>query len=89
MTAHDDDDDMLDDTEWPDESDLDETDDQAETAPCPFCGKFVYEQADVCPHCGNFISFEDGPPSAQRRIPLWVLIGLILALVVMVFGWTL
>jgi predicted nucleic acid-binding Zn ribbon protein len=86
MTARDDDDDILDDTELPDESDLDDTDED-ETQPCLFCGQPVYEQADVCPHCGNFISFEDSSPTAQRRYPLWILIGLLLALAVMVLGW--
>lgn len=65
----------LDEREWPDESDVG---DEEATSPCPFCGKAVWEQADVCPHCRNFISF-DGPP---RRKPWWILVGAILGLLV-------
>ena len=47
-----DDDDEVDDREDPDPSDQDASDDEDEdTLPCPFCGKPVYEGADVCPYC--------------------------------------
>ncbi len=66
-------DDSLD--EDPDESDQDHGDD-AETVPCPFCNKRVYEHADVCAHCGNYISEEDAP---RRHVPALVWVGVILA----------
>lgn len=62
-----------DDADW----DEDEGDERAETVPCPYCRKPVYEGAELCPHCGSFISFEDAP----RRRPLWVWIGVVLCLI--------
>lgn len=61
-----------DDADW----DEDEGDERAETVPCPYCGKPVFEQAELCPHCRSFISQED----ASSRKPLWVWIGVALAL---------
>jgi hypothetical protein len=58
----------LDDREGPDESDTGAAG-ESETLPCPFCGKAVYESADVCPHCRNFVSFGELP----NRKPWWVL----------------
>ncbi len=70
-----DDDADLDEHEWPDESDA-EGIASVDTDPCPFCGKAVYEKADVCPYCHNFISFEE----THRRYPIWVMIGAVLAM---------
>jgi hypothetical protein len=62
-----------DDEEWvPDEEGEDPT------AACPHCHEPVYDQAERCPHCGWYISDEDAPPS---RRPLWIIVGVILALV--------
>jgi uncharacterized paraquat-inducible protein A len=72
----------LHDREAPDESDMDD-DDASDTAPCPECGRAVYEGADVCPHCGSFIVADGG---ASRR-PWWVLAAAILLLIVLLFGW--
>lgn len=77
-----DDDTGLSDREGPDESDLDDSDDD-EKVPCPYCRKPVYEQAELCPHCGSFMSFED----ARRRPPLWIWIGVALCLIP-VLMWT-
>lgn len=61
----------------PDEADRDDADDaDDETTPCPFCGKPVYEQAELCPHCGNYLSTEDAP----RHRPWWIWVGVILCL---------
>ena len=63
------------------DEDIDEPDDadvDADEMPCPYCGKHVYEQAEVCPHCGNYISQEDAP---SRRWPRWMWVGFLLALV--------
>ena len=69
----------------PDESDTDddEGDERAETVPCPYCRKPVYEQAEVCPSCGNYISGEDAP----RRRPWWIWLGVALCLIVVVLVW--
>ena len=70
----------LDEREDPDDSDVDDRED-SETLPCPFCGRPVYEAADVCPHCRNFISFEGASP----RKPWWfvaVVVTLVVALLV-------
>ena len=77
----DDDDDV--DPEAPDASDMDPDDaddddeDGVDTVPCPYCGRRVYEHADVCPHCRNFISFQDAP----GHRPPWILVAAILALI--------
>jgi hypothetical protein len=78
-----DDDEDLDDSEYPDEPEAD-GDDSDETIPCPFCGEPVYEEAERCPSCGQYLSREDAP----RRIPAWFLLGVILSLAV-VLGWIL
>ena len=62
--------------EDPDESDMDDGDSGTEESDCPYCGKAVYEQAEVCPHCRNYISREDAP----RRLPRWVWTAAVLAL---------
>jgi hypothetical protein len=64
----------LDERDDPDESDTDddEGDEHAETVACPYCGKPVYEGAELCPHCKSFISFEDAPPP---RRPWWIWAG--------------
>ena len=69
----------LHDREDPDPSDTDggDDDDRPETAPCPYCGKAVYEDADVCPHCGSFI-VDDAP----ARRPWWVVAGVAVCLVI-------
>ncbi len=69
----------LSDREAPDPSDVDDGDD--ETAPCPYCRKPVYNEAEICPHCRNFISFEDAP----RRRPWWIWIGVILGFIGMLW----
>lgn len=75
----DDDDPELD--EDPDESDVDEND-EADTRPCPYCGKQVYEHAELCPHCKSYISFEN---TASRR-PLWIWITGIVLLAAMIYA---
>jgi hypothetical protein len=65
-----------DDPELPDASDLDDGDD-AETIPCPYCRKPVYEEGEWCPSCGNYLSSEDAP----RSYPWWLWAGVILSLI--------
>ena len=73
-SAYDDDsDDTYEDEGWEDEA-ADEL-----TIDCPYCGREVYEDADICPGCGQFIIRDDireGHP-LWHRSPLWV--GLALA----------
>ena len=66
-----------DDRDEPVASDVEEDSDDSEMAPCPFCGKAVYEGADVCPHCRNFVSIEE----LTGRKPWWVVVAAIVLLV--------
>lgn len=79
-----DDDEELDDRELPDESDMDSFDEPG-IMPCPHCRQMVSEEAVRCPHCGNYISEADAP---RRPPPLWLVIGVILALVIVLLVWT-
>jgi predicted nucleic acid-binding Zn ribbon protein len=73
-----------DESELPDPGDRDdEDDDVADTEPCPFCGKSVFEQSEQCPHCGNFIS---GQESSKRSSP-WIVVAAIICLIVIIFVW--
>ena len=66
--------------EWPDPADTDRPGDDRDTVPCPFCGRAVYEFADVCPRCRNFIG---GSDETARRKPWWVVVGIVLTLAAM------
>jgi len=74
-------DDFEDDEDVGDEEDPDSvdanSDDSVDTRPCPYCGKPVYEQAELCPHCRSYISRED---VSNRRWPWWVWAGIVLAI---------
>ena len=61
--------------------DDDEDDDDGDTTPCPYCGKAVFDGAEICPNCRNFLSFEDAP----RRRPWWIWLGIALGLVGMLW----
>jgi hypothetical protein len=94
MTRWDDDDDEPDDDEdddWepddgdtlsaaerPDPSGTDPSSDDHDAVPCPFCGRSVYEFADVCPGCGNFIGGADDPTPHRSW---WMIAGLLLCLI--------
>ena len=54
----------------------DEGDDDP-TAPCPHCGKAIFDEAEQCPHCGQYISTEDSPPSPRSW---WVILGALVCL---------
>lgn len=53
------------------------------TAPCPYCGREIYDDAIRCPHCGNYLSAED---QVSPRKPRWIVVGVALALAGAV-GW--
>lgn len=65
----------LDNFEYPEEDDDDGSD---LTIPCPYCEEPVYEEAECCPSCGKYLSREDAP----RRLPWWLILGLILSIAV-------
>ena len=73
------------DDDWDDEGDLEESEDPEPhsqydelTDECPYCGKPIYDDSVRCPRCENYLSREGAP---QRR-PLWIAIGVVLALAV-------
>lgn len=54
-------------------------DDSAETVPCPYCRRLIYEEAERCPYCEKYISEEDAP----SRLPWWIVVGALLGLYAM------
>jgi predicted nucleic acid-binding Zn ribbon protein len=92
MAGHDEehDDEGLRDSEMPDEADVDADEEgqtfSVETEPCPYCGKPVYEQAEVCPHCKSFLSIEEGRGAGR---PKWMVIAALLVIAAIVIGWVL
>jgi predicted nucleic acid-binding Zn ribbon protein len=58
----------LDESEFPDEADMDDDPDGTPTDDCPHCGAEIHADTDICPRCGNYISREDPP---QRRSWVW------------------
>ncbi|MGH7179405.1 MAG: zinc ribbon domain-containing protein, partial [Tepidisphaeraceae bacterium] len=60
-------------------SDMDDPDDPG-VVECPNCRRTISEEAEWCHHCGKYISTEDSP----TRVPTWVWIGVIVALVIVV-----
>ena len=77
-----DDADRLSAAELPDPADTDPPADDQDTVPCPFCGRAVYEFADVCPKCHNFIGGSDDPSRSRR--PLWVTVAVLACLAGMI-----
>ena len=81
MAQLDDDESSMDESEFPDESDMDRDDgDDDDTEPCPYCGQAVYSQAQRCPRCGRYISAEDRP----RGRPLWIVATALVCLIIVV-----
>jgi hypothetical protein len=78
--AHNDDDDPDDDPEFPDESDMDETDEPALIA-CPYCRREISEEAEQCPHCRSYISVEDAPSGK----PFWFIVAAVVAVLIVLF----
>ena len=74
-------DDDLDGIEYPDD---DEADGGEQTAPCPYCQRPVYDDAERCPACGSYLSVEDAGRPARR--PWWMVAGVLLCLAVLL-GW--
>lgn len=74
--------DDLDERQDPDESDMDDSD-EPEFVPCPYCHKSISEDAERCHHCGSYTE-----ETARRAIPVWVIIGIVFALIVII-AWSL
>ena len=64
--------DDLEDREFPDSPDDDES---IEVVPCPECGADVYEEAPQCPHCGAYITYDTSIWAGRH--PWWILLGLL------------
>ncbi len=75
------DEDELDEREYPDPSDQDDSD-ETDTIPCPHCGESVYEQAEWCPKCGKYLSRDDSRAHAGLLIAAGVVVCLVIVLVV-------
>ncbi len=65
-----------DDPEAPQERDRDDEDEEADTVPCPHCGRSVYEDADRCPHCGENVMPGRGLRRGQRG---WMILAAVFA----------
>ena len=78
-----------DDREDPDPSDMDDAEsaDEVDTVECPFCGKAVYEHAELCPHCHSYISREDATARPPRRG--WVIWAGVIVCLAVVAWWVL
>lgn len=63
--------------EGPDASDL-RHDNEPGFVACPNCRKMIHEDAEQCPRCGHYVIEEE----LDHSRPVWVWIGLGLALVV-------
>lgn len=50
-------------------------DDAALSAPCPHCGREIYEDAVRCPYCANYILWHHSPWSARSW--WWIALGLL------------
>lgn len=74
------DDDELDDDDYPDPEDSDG--DEEDTVDCPYCGAAIYDDAVRCPRCENYISREDAP----SRPPVWIVVTAVICLF-LVFAW--
>lgn len=62
------DDDDLDESEFPDEADMDDDPDGAPTIDCPYCREEIHADTDICPKCGKYIMREG---AAQQRGWFW------------------
>ena len=69
--------DELDDRELPDESDMDEDEDDP-TVPCPKCRKPIHEDSEICHHCGQYIVVQQSNPGWVFWVAT-ILVGLMMA----------
>jgi hypothetical protein len=85
MPLHHDDNDDLDDREYPEPDGDEELQATVDTVPCPFCKEPVYDDAEWCPHCRNYIFYEGEPPARKS----WWIVGGVLVCLLVVLYWIL
>ena len=73
--------DDLRDGEYPDESDMDDSDEPA-LIECPKCGKQIIEDTEWCHHCGWYLERE----AIGTRIS-YFLVGLVVVLILIAVVW--
>jgi hypothetical protein len=66
----------IDEAHWSDDSEDDD-----DTMPCPYCRRPIHEDAQRCPYCENYISEEDTPP---RPKTWWFMVGILLCMLIVV-----
>jgi hypothetical protein len=83
MPRHDDEDNAEDIEGWedPDESDQDSHDDP-EMVPCPYCKKLISEDTDICHLCGSYILNED----SRAPVPMWIIVGVVICILLTLVG---
>lgn len=69
--------------DWSEDDEGEDRSDDNATVPCPFCGREIYDDAELCPYCKNYISLEEAPRS---RKPLWIIVGAIVCLYAVLHG---
>jgi hypothetical protein len=47
---------------------------------CPSCRREIHAEAERCPLCGDYVVDAESP---RRRMPLWMIVGAVLAFVVL------
>jgi len=66
----------LDENEYPDEDEFDDSSD--DLFPCPECGGEVHEETQRCPHCGDYIVVNYSTSSIfGSRLWWWVALALL------------
>ena len=84
MTFTDDSQNPLDDYEYPEP---DDDDDSYDVVACPNCGREVFEDADQCPYCSFYITSTTSP---WRDRPTWWIVlgiaGVVLTLLAILFS---
>jgi predicted nucleic acid-binding Zn ribbon protein len=76
--------DWAEDKDLPQESDLDDEDDELEEMACPSCRRYVTEDTQKCPYCGEWIIPEE--PS-RRGWPRWLFVGVVVLMLMAVLRW--
>ena len=66
---------------WDDYEPENESEDEDDTVPCPYCRRPIPEDTPRCPYCENYISSEDAPDAPK---PLWIVIGFLLCFLIVV-----
>ena len=73
----------IDSDEYDDEYDF-ETEEENNTAPCPYCGVEIYDDSEVCPYCGSYVIMDESRPT----YPKWVFWTALILLILILSGFT-